>query len=277
MIRARHRQHRRSRLPSGFRPLRPARSLLWSMFVLICVLIVCLADSARVVPRHAPVIRLASLIEGHDACEDGGGNNFRDASCRRLDPGRGYGLRSTKVPFALRVVSANTTSWGTAKVFLLSTDAHVVLLQEHKLKEDDIPAASAWADRQGWSAVWQPAASGSRGGASACVAILARRGIGLRRFVVDTFFPSRLAVGIIEAPGCPPMCAVSGYFRPDIGMSDQNVALLAEIVAHCELVGLPGFAGANFNSDPSAVLPLACSIALAEFFSFRMGRVLLDL
>ena len=85
----------------------------------------------------------------------------------------------------------------------MSTDAHVVLIQEHKLLEADIPAASAWADRQGWSAVWQPAEPGRRGGASVGVAILARRGVGLRELAVDTGFSSRFVAGIIEAPGCP--------------------------------------------------------------------------
>ena len=223
------------------------------VFVVIWMLALCPAESVRVVPRRAPVIRLASLIDGHNGESSGRAETLLDGACRRHDPGRGGDVRPKKAPFALRAVSANTTSWGTAKEFLLYTDAHVVLVQEHKLKEDDIPAASESADYHGWSAVWQPATVGSRGGSSAGEAIFARRGIGLRKAAVDTLFPSRFVAGIIEAPGCPPMCVVSAYFRPDIGMTDLSVTLLAEVIAHCELSGVPGFVGADFNSDPSAV------------------------
>ena len=223
------------------------------LFVVIWILALCPADSVRVVPRCAPVIRLASLIDGHNGESNGRAETLLDGACRRHDPGRGGDIRPKKAPFALRAVSSNTTSWGTAKEFLLNTDAHVVLVQEHKLKEDDIPAASEWADYHGWSAVWQPATVGSRGGSSAGVAIFARRGIDLRKATVDTLFPSRFVAGIIEAPGCPPMCVVPAYFRPGVGMTDLNVTLLAEVMAHCEMFGMSDLVGADFNSDPSAV------------------------
>ena len=67
---------------------------------------------------------------------------------RRRDQGRkGHKAKLKKVEeFGLVAVTANTTCWSSAKEFLMSTDAHLVFVQEHKLFEQDIPQASQWCD-----------------------------------------------------------------------------------------------------------------------------------
>ncbi len=52
-------------------------------------------------------------------------------------------------PFTLRVMTANTTGWRPLQRLLCSTSANVVFAQEHRLRPDDVPAASAWARKTG--------------------------------------------------------------------------------------------------------------------------------
>ncbi len=79
-----------------------------------------------------------------------------------------------KEPFTLRIITANTTGWRPLQRMLCRTDANVVFAQEHRLRPDDIPAASAWARKHGWKTVWAPAKEGSGGGASAGTVVCAR-------------------------------------------------------------------------------------------------------
>ena len=60
------------------------------------------------------------------------------------------------------------------------TTAHVVLNQEHHLREERVAEASQWALRRGWKSLWSAAlpgasATSSRGG----VAIFVRSSLGL--------------------------------------------------------------------------------------------------
>ncbi len=81
--------------------------------------------------------------------------------------------------FALQLESFNGTGWKQLRKRLLATSAHAVLAQQTWLPQAAIPAASRWAARHGWKAVWAPAGKGARGGASGGVAILARSWLGL--------------------------------------------------------------------------------------------------
>ncbi len=83
-------------------------------------------------------------------------------------------------PFVLKLATANTTGWRPLQNFLCTTDANVIFAQEHRLLEDAIPMASAWARKHGWKSVWAPAKRGSGGGASAGTVVLARDVMGLR-------------------------------------------------------------------------------------------------
>ena len=51
---------------------------------------------------------------------------------------------------------------------------HIVLVQETKVRADELEALSQSAYAQGWKPFWAPALSGAKGGASAGVLILAR-------------------------------------------------------------------------------------------------------
>ena len=188
------------------------------LIIILTMLLFVFGDAGRVVPRTGPPLRLSSLIQpdvdessaqhvvSAEACEIG---------CRRYDPGRAGVCAADMESMALKVVSVNATAWSTAREFLGTCDAQVVLLQEHKLVSDtDIKKADNWAASQGWSSIWHAASKGkSEGASSGGVAILARRGIGLRKVALETVHTARAVAGIIEVPGCPPMSAKKRFFQ----------------------------------------------------------------
>ena len=59
--------------------------------------------------------------------------------------------------------------------------------------------------------------------------------------------------GVIEVPGCPPMSAVSAYFKLGLGMTGINLSLLSELTAHAEVHKMAGFVAGDFNCEPAVV------------------------
>jgi exonuclease III len=152
------------------------------------------------------------------------------------------------------VITVNGTAWSSVIDLVKRTHANVILLQEHKLAcPDDINAAKSLADTLGWLSVWSPAARGKLGKNSSGVAILARRGIGLIEYPIDTAHPERIIAATIEAPGLPPLLAMSVYCKQGIGMGGTNSSLLAEACNARWKAGMPGFLGGDFNASPDDV------------------------
>ncbi len=185
-------------------------------------------------PGHAPMLgwvtsRLASVLEYAKPGKTGF-HGTHTAGCGSEDDG------PPGEPFALRVATANTTGWRPLQRYVLSTDAHVIFAQEHRLLPESIPAASAWARAQGWKSVWAPAKLGKGGGAAAGTVILARDFVGLRHpdrgsAVVAE---AHVAAAVIEPPSCRPFMGYAAYLHDGQGLSRANLDLAANIGAHWE-------------------------------------------
>jgi exonuclease III len=159
-----------------------------------------------------------------------------------------------KVSFGLRIVTANTSSWSTAQLFLAQTTAHVVCVQEHKLHgQEKIDEAYAWAAKLGWTSIWSQAVMTEKDGYSGGVAIFARNGVGLRQQDIDTSTSHRVVAGILEAPSIPVMDIVSVYFKSVTGMSGEKADLMAELAHFGSQSARPGVIAGDFNASPEAV------------------------
>eukprot|EP00972_Heterocapsa_arctica_P068401 10107065-Heterocapsa_arctica.AAC.1 len=60
----------------------------------------------------------------------------------------------------LRIITLNSNAWTTAKKFINSTTADVLLLQEHADRLTMLDEASQWAKDNGWANFWTPALPG---------------------------------------------------------------------------------------------------------------------
>ncbi len=81
------------------------------------------------------------------------------------------------------ITSGNVTGWGTALQWLDTCTATVLCIQEHKQRElEDVAAASTQAINKGWKSLWAPAVTAptDQDGASAGVAVLARKHVGMK-------------------------------------------------------------------------------------------------
>ncbi len=158
-------------------------------------------------------------------------------------------------PFELRVATANTTGWRPLQRFMLTTNANVVFAQEHRLLPDAIPAASAWARKQGWKTVWAPARHGQGGGASAGTVVMARAYMGLRHPDCGNAIVSEAhaVAAVVEPPASRPFMGYAAYFHNGQGLSRTNLELAASIGAHWESQSdssLQLIIGADFNMEP---------------------------
>ena len=65
--------------------------------------------------------------------------------------------------------------------------------------------------------------------------------------------PGRLALGILEAPGFPPLLLGSGYLHHGQEWSPGNVAILQAFGAAQSVLAMPFVFGADFQMSPEAV------------------------
>ena len=161
--------------------------------------------------------------------------------------------------FVLKVVTANSTTWGSAKKMLLDPDfeetgANVVMIQEHRLLQWEIAEASRWANEQGWLSTFAPAAQGKgKKGAVAGVAILVRKGIGLVRDTIDTDQGHRVVCCTIEAPGTPPFKGIAAYYRDGIGATGSNLRLMNDIGKYISDQDMATMVAADWNMSVDTV------------------------
>ena len=173
---------------------------------------------------------------------------------RRTFERKGLGAAPTE-EFQLIAATVNVTSWGTGLKFLKETNANLVMMQEHKLANDDeIDEAGRTCDGLGWSSVWRKAKHGKREkDRSGGVAIFAKRGIGLTDDAILTEHHYRLVAAKVEAPGTPVFDAVATYFKVGKGLTGINGELAADIAHHAKRRARPGMVGGDYNMTPEAV------------------------
>ncbi len=191
--------------------------------------------------------KLASAIEYASPHKVG----FHGSHTAGLDPADG----PPEEPFVLKLATANTTGWRPLQAFLKNTEANVVCAQEHRLLPDSVPAASAWARKNGWKSVWTPAKRGVGGGASAGTAIFTREFIGLRHPErgAAVVAEGHVAAAVVEPPSCRPFIAYAAYLHHGQGLSRPNLALISDIGAHWQSQGdetLQLVIAADFNMRP---------------------------
>ncbi len=189
------------------------------------------------------------------------GAQYRNPDCRGFWEARAPGHSPTQegqgdvARFALQVVTANTTSWTALKRLLTSTDADVILSQEHRLPPYRLADFSDWARRHGWHSIMLPATQTEAGGWSAGVAIFAKPHAALSapRIGSECVVPSRVVAATIEPPGHRPCLIMSVYLRDGIGLGTENLGYLADIgtVVRMHGVAHPFIIGGDFQTDPS--------------------------
>ncbi len=166
--------------------------------------------------------------------------------------------------YALKIATANVTSWGSAITFLHRTDADLVLVQEHKLGEERMEAAIVWLRRRGWHAIMAPAKLGPNGGWSAGVAILAKSHLGISMPAVgsEIICPAHVVAARIEAPGCRPFLAVSAYLQDGDGLGKTNMGMIQRIglciAAQGEDVPFV-IGGGDFQATPQQLATTGCA------------------
>ena len=129
----------------------------------------------------------------------------------------------------IRVVTASVTSFANAKGWIPTVQAHIILLQEHRvIAEADIEEASHWCKKNSYIPLWAPAVHGPAGKPSGGVAISVNEQCGL--FVPPAAdhisIPGRAAAGMVELPGLSPFMAVAVYSQVGLGFAGTNRAIL---------------------------------------------------
>ncbi len=162
--------------------------------------------------------------------------------------------------YSLVVDTVNGTSWGPLARYLLRTRADLLLYQEHHLGPEQIPAASALAQRLGWNSIFLPAAKGEGDGWRGGVAVLARRCIGLSppRVGMYEVVPARVMAVLVEAPGYRPFTAISAYLEHGQGLGDRNMEIMEEVGMFIEAQGehVPYLLGGDMQNDPAVIARL---------------------
>ncbi len=140
---------------------------------------------------------------------------------------------------ALTIETVNTTGWRALQRRLLTSDSYVVLAQETWLTQDALPAASAWALRNGWQSIWTAAVPGPQGGASGGAAVFVRTGLGLRYppGMTHIWWPGRVVAAMVDAPGHRPLLLISCYLIHGVGPSEGNLQILADMGQRLRAIG----------------------------------------
>ena len=139
---------------------------------------------------------------------------------------------------------------------LSSSSADCVFMQETKkcIPLDDPSMISRAGRRLGWSACANSAKAGAAGHASGGVAVLARRGIGIRPLdVVNEIYQHRQ--GFAHFNGCCPggINCGSVYMKDGEGLSETNMLLLSSLAAALGRLRGPWILGGDWNMEPTTL------------------------
>ncbi len=159
--------------------------------------------------------------------------------------------------YVLKVMTVNATAWRSMQPLLATTDADVILVQEHKVMYQQVDEMIAWLRVRGWNALVAEAEEGPNGGPSAGVAIIARAHVGLSLPPVGTeaVVPARVVAAKVEAPGTRPFVALSAYLHDGEGLSSRNLNVLKTVGNFLAAQGqeVPFVLGGDFQSTPQEI------------------------
>ncbi len=164
----------------------------------------------------------------------------RDGQCKEL--------------YALKVATANVTSWRSLTRLIRRVSADVVLVQEHKVTKGRLAERVAWLRRRGWNALMAAAEPGPNGGPSAGTAVIARSHVGMSMPLVggETIVGARAVAARLEPPGCRPFTAIAAYLHHGEGLGRANLELLRDVGAFVTAQGREEqfILGADFQVTP---------------------------
>ena len=191
-------------------------------------------DGARIRPRRARLLddsKRCAVPEQTDLCNTA----LRDAGIWTID-------------------TANTNCWNAAvSPVLANTSADVVLLQEHKIRTDErMAAASRTAQTLGWRSHLALAHTTALDSASGGVGIFCRRRTGLHAHtgIVKEGYQHRLQASWLGAVmrGGIHLCSI--WLVHSQGLSETNLAILAEAAALLGAIAGPWVIGGDWNISP---------------------------
>ncbi|CAK0886714.1 unnamed protein product, partial [Prorocentrum cordatum] len=171
------------------------------------------------------------------------------------------------------VATANLNSWGTLKSYLESSDASVILGQEHRLLDPDaIAQASSSALKLGWKSTWCPGIPGEGGGVSSGTAIFARDGFGMFAASTTVVVPGRAVAAMVHAPGCEAICMVSIYLIHSEGLSEGNLKILSTVGEFLASLTCEFVLGGDWNLTPDTLEDSEFDLLLSSQIVFPSSR-----
>ena len=152
----------------------------------------------------------------------------------------------------LIVKTYNSTSWKAVQARLVTTDAHIMLFQEHHLsRSDQAAAAQDWLARQGWRGVLGLATGAIENASSGGVGIAVRSWLGLRLHD-EVDLGARLGGASVDLPGGQTLgWFMSVYMAAGEGLSRCNLELLKTLGEKFQMVGGSFIVGGDWSMTPS--------------------------
>jgi hypothetical protein len=157
---------------------------------------------------------------------------------------------------AIAIDTYNGNIMSTAQVYIASSAADIICIQEARLPPWTIPAAERAARRAKWSLSVEPAAITAASSTSAGVAVAVRSHIGMCNVPSLPWFAnldSRLSVKHVSAICKGGVYILSAYFWCSIGITGQNVQLLESIAFLIRRLRGPWILAADWNFGPSSL------------------------
>jgi len=177
----------------------------------------------------------------------------------KAGPGKNRARKNVRRVEGLKIENTNSTSWEALKARLSSSDADVIVAEEHHCLEHTIDERSTVAKSLGWKSTWSAAlptdpdnpydARCSSGG----VAIFVKKYLGLtqtKKGVVDELIQGRLLAGRISAPGLGSVVIYAAYLHTGLGLVGGNVDILDKIKCHNDCHNSPWVVAADWNMEP---------------------------
>ena len=158
---------------------------------------------------------------------------------------------------AFSMSSANTTSWGSCRMFVFSGQSDVLFVQEAKVTAELLEVQNAL-QRNGWRGAFSAPISKSRLGASGGVAVLAKSRLGLCSMRYGENFawnhevePGRVVEAFLPAAGGIVLYSV--YLHDGEGLDERNRGILHLIGERIRAHQLPVIVAGDFNFPVSVL------------------------
>ena len=149
-----------------------------------------------------------------------------------------------------KILTVNVGGSKEALANALQADAHILLLQEHRLLGADIPGAQALASKVGWHGVWDEATKTFAKGRSGGTAVLARQPLTIHRG--PRVKRATLAAVAWTRRTYIHVGSIYGAHAGHPSREEENHRLNSDLQSHLAAIGrVPWIFGGDWNMDPS--------------------------